>query len=245
MQLADAYGELQRLLLETANLTDFLQQVTQIAAAAVGTDACGITLDHDGEPVTVASSDHLANHVDEIQYSRGEGPCLFSMSTGSTVLIRDLAEEERWPDYAPRAIAAGIRSSLSLPLTMGEETVGALNLYASKPDSFGDDQQNLAETFARQAVTAMTIARRQADRISLEDQLRQALESRAVIDQACGIIMGQRRCTSREAFAILRETSQQLNRKLAAVAAGVIETATGRPYTPPTPFTERRQQRRD
>ena len=122
----------------------------------------------------------------------------------------------------------------------GEKTLGALNLYSRSAHAFGPDKRGLARDFARQASTALTLVARRARQQALEDQLRDALATRAVIDQALGIIMGQQRITSKDAFAMLRETSQAQNRKLAEVAVDLIETVTGHPPQPPRPFTDPR-----
>jgi GAF domain-containing protein len=237
--LAAAYTELQNLLLEEPQLTDFLQQVAQLAAAVVPAAGCGVTMRRDNEVTTVASSGDLARQVDEIQYSAGQGPCLTAMFDSKTVAITDLATDDRWPDYRDRAIAAGVRGSLSLPLVTEGRSVGALNLYQTEAGEFSAAQVRNAWAFARQAMSALTLVLRHAQRLTVEEQLRDALASRTVIDQAMGILMGQRGCNAAEAFDTLRETSQGSNRKLREVAVALIEATTGEPPGEQRPFIER------
>ena len=188
---------------------------------------------------TVASSDDFAMLLDEIQYGRGQGPCLQALHTGERVEVPDLATDDRWGDYRIHALAAGARSSVSLPLTVDDITIGALNLYSSARNGFGVADIRRAELFTLQAATALTLLLRHARQIALEDQLREALATRAVIDQALGIVMAQRQISSTGAFAVLREASQNGNRKLSDIAAEIIETITGHPPQPPRPFTQR------
>jgi GAF domain-containing protein len=235
--LAAAYAELQNLLLERPDVTAFLHDVAVLAASVIPGASCGITLRRDHEVATVASSDELAVAVDEIQYGRGQGPCLESLHTGATVTVSDLAGDDRWGDYRVYALAYGIRSSLSLPLTIDGTTQGALNLYTQAPHSFGSTETERSGAFARQAATALTLVLRNADQIMLEQQLREALATRAVIDQAIGMIMAEQRVNATQAFAVLREASQARNRKLRDIAADLIQTVTGEPPTPPRPFT--------
>jgi GAF domain-containing protein len=133
--------ELQALLLGTGGLDGFLTEVAGMAARTVADGlSCGITLQPDGRPFTVASTDALAGQVDEVQYGLDEGPCLHALRTGEQVLIDDLAADPRWARYGVRAGAHGVRSSFSAPLPAGDQVVDALNLYARRPGVFGEVQ---------------------------------------------------------------------------------------------------------
>jgi GAF domain-containing protein len=170
----------------------------------------------------VASSDVLAAELDEMQYADGIGPCMHAMNTGEVVQIDDLADDERWGAYRSDAYAHGLRSSLSMPIGSNGQIVGALNLYSTEPRNFTEEHRKRAARFADRAAGALTVAARMAAQVELSEQLRQALESRAVIDQAIGAIMTQQRCGAEQAFAVLRATSQNRNIKLRTVAAEIV-----------------------
>ena len=238
--LAAAYAELQSLLLETPDVDQFLARVAVLAAAIIPDTSCGITLRRGHELATAATSDDFAMAVDEIQYGRGQGPCLQALHRNEIVHSADLAEDDRWADYRIHALGYGVRSSLSLPLVVAGENRGALNLYAKTPNAFNDQAIERGRAFAEQAATALTIALRRADEVVMQAQLREALATRAIIDQAIGIIMGQQLINATEAFAVLRNTSQTRNRKLRDIAADLIETITGEPPKPPKPFADPR-----
>jgi GAF domain-containing protein len=230
-------AELQAVLLGTDSIDSFLQELAGLAARALGEGlSCGITLQPNGRPLTVASSDLLASQVDELQYGLDQGPCLSSARTGKPVRIDDLASDQRWREYAVQALAHGVQSSLSTPLITHDHSVGALNLYSTQPGFFGEAETRLAEQFATDASVAVGLAARLAEQAVLTDQLRASLASRAVIDQALGIIMAQQRCTATEAFGILRTASQHRNLKVRHVAEQIVTGITGSPPEPP-PFT--------
>jgi GAF domain-containing protein len=241
--LAGSYAELQRLLLDTSDLREFLQNLADLAASVIPDGSCAVTMRRsEGEVATVANSDGFAARVDEIQYSGGEGPCLESLGTNREVLVNDLVEDDRWPDYRVHAIAHGVRSSLSLPLSLGggDTAIGALNLYGRRPGLFQDGLVEIGRSFGQQASVALTIAVRNVDQEALQSQLRDALTFRAVIDQAMGILMGQRRITAAAAFAVLREASQHQNRRMRDIAADLVSSFTGQAPETPRPFTDRR-----
>jgi GAF domain-containing protein len=225
-----AAAELQELLLATEDITGFLDRLVTLAAKVLPGDLfCGITLRRDHAAMTVASSDARASQVDEIQYGHDEGPCLHSLRTGQVVVVDDLASDDRWGGYQMPALGHGVRSSLSLPLHTDGQTLGALNIYATEPGVFGPQEQLIAGRFADEASRALALAVRIAERTEMSEHLQNALASRAVIDQALGIIMGQNRCTADEAFDVLRRTSQNRNIKLRDIAADMVTAVSGRP----------------
>ena len=128
--------ELHGALLSTQGVEEFLHEIAMLAARLVsGGLACGMTMEPNGKPVTVACSDPLAARVDEVQYELDDGPCLHAMRGGHVVRIEDTTEKARWPEFEARAASHGIRSCLALPLNADGKPVGALNLYAREASS--------------------------------------------------------------------------------------------------------------
>jgi GAF domain-containing protein len=232
-ELAAGMSELTALLLSTPDVEDSLRDVAEITSRMLpGRPMAGVTLTRGGDAMTVAASGAHAMLVDELQYSSGMGPCLEAIATAEPVWVNDILDEHRWSDYAARMLAHGVRSVYSQPLIAGDQSIGALNLYASEPDAF-DEQARRAVTVAGQHTGALLAAALNAARqIKLNEQLRAALASRAVIDQATGILMAQQRCGRDRAFDILRTASQHRNIKLAELAAEIVTRVGG---TPPEP----------
>ena len=216
--------ELTDLLLATSSFEDYTQQIVDLAAVRVAPGAsCGLTMRIDGKTRTVAASGDLASQVDEIQYGTGHGPCLESMESGEVIVVVDLLDDRRWGDYRRHAIEQGVRSSLSLPIRGRSEIAsGALNLYFRTPGAFSPGQVQRGMHFADQCSGALQLATRLAEQATLTAQMREAMESRSVIDQAIGIVMAQNRCDASTAFAVLRTASQNRNVKLRVVAADIV-----------------------
>jgi hypothetical protein len=134
---------------------------------------------------------------------------------------------------AVRAAERRAGSSLAVPVAADGLFTGAVKLYSPAAGAFGAVEQRRAESFAAAVAPSLTLAVRQAGQAELTEQLRAALTSRTVIDQAVGILMAQQRCTSAQAFGILRAASQNRNVKLRHIAADVIIGLTGRPPQAP------------
>ena len=236
MDIATGVTELHDVLLSTQSIEDFVHELAVQAAELIADSlSCGITLRRGGQNETVACSDELAGRVNGLQYQLGEGPGLTALADGLAVYSEDLAADPRWPRFAPAAVAAGLRSALSLPLVAQEQVIGALNLYARGHAAFGETETRMAEKFAENAAGALALGQRLVSYAALTDQLRASLGSRAVIDQAVGVLMGREHWTQREAFEALRTASQNRNVKLRMLAQEVVTGVAGEAPEPP-PF---------
>lgn len=174
-------------------------------------------VDAAGKVITPASTDLAAFESDQAQYRNDEGPCLSAMRTHDAVVIEDLAEEERWPDWREEVASLGWQSMTGLRLFVGDDTMGALNLYAREPGAFPPPSALLAEVFASIAAVAMKGAISEAG-------LRRALESRDVIGQAKGILMEREGLTGEQAFERLRRVANEHGRKIRGLAQDISET---------------------
>ena len=217
---------LNQLMVAEESLEDTLGRVAYLACmSGIGADTAGVTLTRDGGPATPAFYGDGALALDRAQYASDDGPCLTAFRKGETVRIYAIATESgRWPAFVAQAAELGVQSSLSLPLTVRGETVGALNLYSRSPAPFTDAHVELARVFAQQAAVAITNAEVDWRTYNLTQNLQAALENRDRIGQAKGILIATHKLTSDDAFDLLRRTSQHLNRKLRDVADHVVST---------------------
>ncbi len=211
-----------------------------LAARAVGDGmSCGMALRQRGRPTPVAAcTDPLASEADRLQTQAGDGPALRALLDVRPQHVHDTATENRWPRFCRQAASLGVRSCYALPLVTGGELTGALVLYGRRPGAFGPEEIRRAERFARNAAGALTLALRLASCADQNDQLRSSIMSRAVIDQALGVIMATQRCPQDKAFALLRSVSQNTNVKLRDLAASIVSNVTGEPPQPTAPFED-------
>lgn len=233
---AGRIAELQRLLVETEGVEEFLHGLAVLAAGLLpGGLSCGMALEAEGRHMTAACSDEVASQVDEVQYLLEDGPCPEALRHRQVVGLEDTAAPGTWPGFASQAAAYGIRSCLSLPLTAAGRVIGALNLYSTVPHAFGAAEREQAVEFAQHAAGALAVASRLAAYTALTCQLRASLATRAVIDQALGVIMARWGCNQAAAFGLLRAESQQRNIKLRDLAREIVTAASGEQPQPP-PF---------
>jgi len=213
-----------RLLLELETMQSVLQKVADLAKTTLSAvDEASVTLMQGSRPVSAVYTGLLAYELDEAQYEHDLGPCLDAAKTRRTVLVEDARAEPRYPQFAERAVRGGALSSMSIPLVLQQDMPAGLNLYSLHAHSFDADGRNRAERYATTASVAIRNMLSYDSSRKTAEQLRQAMESRAVIDQAKGIIMAERRCTADEAFQILAQASQRANRKLRDIALDIVQ----------------------
>jgi GAF domain-containing protein len=213
-----------------SSLGDALHRILAVAVDAVGAEQAGLTvLQPDGRPVTAVHVGAGAEPIDRDQYGADRGPCLEAFRSGTVIRVDDAARDRRWPEWAAAAVDNGVRSSLSLPLVVADRRIGALNLYAPGPSAFGEDDVVLGSALAGQAAVAVGNAAAYWEQATLAEQLGVAMASRAVIEQAKGVIMATTGCDPERAFRLLREESQVRNLKLRDVASDLVARQGGPP----------------
>ena len=224
-ELTKLHEDLARVVVSDRDINEVLSDVTTIARRAMpACESASITLIRGEKPFTAAHDGQLALDADELQYERGYGPCLDAGRAGQVFLVEDMATEERWPDYARHAAKNGVGSSLSVPLPFQSATIGALNTYSSKAHAFGDDDLVLAEEVASWVALALGNVGAAVMTQAELAQLRIAMQSRAVIEQAKGRLMERHGIDEDKAFTMLTHTSQNANVKLRDVAAEFVRT---------------------
>ena len=210
-------------------LPELLAEVAAFAVRAIpGADGAGVTLLRldraDNRVAALAASAPFVAAIDEIQYvTLNEGPCITAVLDRRTVRSGSLGQEKMWPRFGPSVGRWGVHSALSLPLLLPEQVVGALNVYAYGRDIFDQHAVDLGELFAKPAAVAVHNAQILADAQALTAKLRSALSTRALIDQAIGVMLVTTGGSAEDAFTQLQAMSQAEHRALPDVAQRVID----------------------
>jgi GAF domain-containing protein len=203
--------------------------VSELTVEAVpAADLVGITMVVEGKQRTAVFTDDIAPEVDQAQYDSGEGPCLDAFVHQKVFEIKSTLEDGPWPAFRQLASEHGIRSTLSLPLGREHHAVGAMNLYSMRERAFSADDAEIGKLFASQAAIALANAQAYWDARELGSRLGEAMKSRAVIEQAKGMLMVTQACDQDEAFALLVRASQRENVKVRDIAKRIIDDATQR-----------------
>ncbi|HET7784088.1 GAF and ANTAR domain-containing protein [Pseudarthrobacter sp. GA104] len=228
---ADVALHLQDLVLDSADVDEFLRDLAGYAAARLSSPDrevfCGVAVERHKKATAIAGSDPCIRTLDQLQDKYGYGPGITAMRTTDTVLVSDVSQEKRWPAYASALSRQGLFSAVSVPLVLGEDIRGALSLYCRRLQAFSSEDIATARAFSGQVSKSLRLALRIGRLQDTRDSMSAAMKSRTVIDLATGAIMAQSHCSQHQAFSVLLQASNTRNMKLKDVAATVVASIPG------------------
>ena len=238
--LTDAMTQLHTTLVEATDVEAVLLAVARATTATLpGPCEASVTLRRGGRARTVAASSSRVLRCDEAEYEADAGPCLEAADHSVTVLVEDLAAETRWPEWTAATRGEGFAGAAAFPVAIAGDADMALNVYCDEPLAWAPHVVREGERHAEELSQVLRYSLRLVDLATTTADLRAALESRAVIDQAIGIVMAQSRCSAQQAAQLLRQASQHRNVRLRDLAAQMVrEVGGGDEVTPFVPRSE-------
>ena len=223
--LARTLVELADTLVADFDVVDLLTLLADRCVDLLGAAAAGIMLAAPGGDLRVmASSSEAMRLLELFELQAQEGPCLDCYRTGVPVASDDLTSAtDRWPRFAPEALAGGFRSVQALPMRLRGTVIGALNLFLTEPRTLPAVDVDIAQAFTDIATIAILQHRAASDALVVNEQLSQALNTRIVIEQAKGMVSEREGLTMEQSFFALRHHARNHNLRLADVALGIID----------------------
>jgi GAF domain-containing protein len=203
-----------------------LEQVVESADALFGVDGTALMLvDRDQVLRNLATSDRRAAPLEELQAEHGEGPCVDAFDDKQPVWSDDLGREDRWPRFSADAAGRRLLAVLASPIPYSDQAVGVLAVFAATPHSWTEAEREAVVAYTELAALLVVNAMEASERGRLAGQLQGALESRVVIEQAKGVLVGRHGLTTRQAFERLRRQARDQRRPLTEVARAVVSAA--------------------
>jgi GAF domain-containing protein len=220
-----AMTEYVRTTLGTYSIGQTLYRLTDQCLDVLGCDGAGVSIsDRDGALRYVTASDDATGRIEAEQAAAQEGPCYEAFLDGEILAVNELEQERRrWPRYVEVAVAQGRRSVLGVPLLADGTAIGVLDIHNRREHAWQDEERETASLLADMAAGYIANLRELEGSRQIAAQLRTALDSRVVIEQAKGVIATRRSVDMDEAFHLLRRASQSTNRKLHDVARDVAD----------------------
>lgn len=228
-RLTEIFVELADTLVDEFDALDFLHTLTERSVELLQVDAAGVILsDQRGHLQVVASTSSRAQDLELFELQSDEGPCLDCFNTGQVVAnVPSSAATARWPRFSAAFTAAGYASAHAVPLRLRSQVIGAMNLFCVDTKNLPAGDLALAQALADVATIGLLQERAVHESDLIAEQLQTALNSRIIIEQAKGVLLGLSRVTVDEAFRLMREHSRRHQMPLREVAAHVIDGTLG------------------
>jgi transcriptional regulator with GAF, ATPase, and Fis domain len=224
-QLADAFVEMADTLVADFDVIDFLHTLTERCVQLLGVSAAGLLLtDQRGMLQVVAASSERTRLLELFQLQTDQGPCVACFRTGRPLSVADLpASASRWPRFAAAAAEVGFAAVHALPMRLRDNVIGALNLFDVNPRALPEGQLHIGQALADVATIGLLQERAIRRGDSVTDQLRTALNSRILIEQAKGVLAERLQLDMDQAFRLLRDSARSNNRRLSDLALAIVD----------------------
>ena len=224
--LRQALDQLADLKQGPVSLEEAVERVVAAADALFGVDGTALMLvDRDQVLRNLAASDPRAVPLEELQATHGEGPCVDAFDDKQPVPAADLAADDRWPAFSPAAAGQGLRAVLASPIPYSDQAVGVVAVFAARPHEWGEAELEAVVAFTELVALLILNAMEASERGRVAGELQVALDSRVVIEQAKGVLVGRHGLTTRQAFERLRRQARDQRRPLTEVARSVVSAA--------------------
>jgi hypothetical protein len=173
------------------------------------------------------ASGELSAWVEELQFSLGEGPCFDAFTDDRPVLVADLVDDDsletrRWPVFARAAEHAGVRAIFALPMRVGSQMMGAIDLIRDSPGGLSEPQLALARDTAASAAQALVSQLVDEDAVEFRDSEVDGSSYRFQVHQAVGMVRVQLGVSAADALARLRARAFAEERAISDMAGDVV-----------------------
>jgi len=210
-------------LLTPYDVGNVLGELADNLTEVLGLMGSGISMLEGGRLIADTARGPAVAAVEGVQEREQTGPCVEAVRTGEPVAVSDVAEHaDRWGTFAEVSAELGIAAVASIPMTVGEQTLGALDLYSTRPREWTELELAVATLMASLATAYLVNASHDSEQNELNQQLQEALESRVVIEQAKGMVAAGRGVPVEEAFTLLRGYARQRGLPLKGVSEAVV-----------------------
>jgi GAF domain/ANTAR domain len=229
-RVLDAVVSLVDSLLDDFDVVDLLTGLTERCAELLDIEAAGFLLANPLHQLHLlaATSEH-AREIELFQLQADEGPCVDCYATGRPVSVADIQQaSDRWPRFVPAAVGAGFASVHAVPMRAAGVVLGALGLFGTRPGELTQADLLVGQTLTHIACVALLLEHPPTP-ATLMPQLRSALTSRVIVEQAKGLLHQLLDVSLEESFALLRRYARANGEHLTEVAHRLMTDRHSRP----------------
>jgi GAF domain-containing protein len=205
---------------------DAMYEVVRTTHQMFSVDGAGLMLaDAEQQLRSVAASDERFGHLEDLQVQHQQGPCIDAFELKQLVGVEDLEQDGRWPAFCAAAVERNVRAVLASPLPYNQEAVGVVAVISEQSRPWSAEAELALLAFTDLAALFIASMMQGEQQSVLAGQLRSALDSRQIIEQAKGVLIGQQGISARAAYEQLRAQARSERRKLTILCREVVAGA--------------------
>jgi GAF domain-containing protein len=221
-----ALNDLGRLRFGEMRVEEAMHQIVQTTHAIFSVDGAGLMLaDAEHHLRNAAVSDERVRHLEELQVQYREGPCISAFEDKMLVGAQDLKTDSRWPSFSRAAIERGLRAVLASPIPYNQDAIGVVAVLSQEEHPWPAEAELALLAFTDLAALLIATMMMGEQQTELAQQLQSALNSRSVIEQAKGVLIGQHGLSAQAAYEQIRAQARAERRKIAVVSAELVRRA--------------------
>jgi GAF domain-containing protein len=221
-----ALSDLGRLRFGEMRVEEAMHQIVQTTHAIFSVDGAGLMLaDAEHHLRNAAVSDERVRHLEELQVQYREGPCISAFEDKMLVGAQDLKTDSRWPSFSRAAIERGLRAVLASPIPYNQDAIGVVAVLSQEEHPWPAEAELALLAFTDLAALLIATMMMGEQQTELAQQLQSALNSRSVIEQAKGVLIGQHGLSAQAAYEQIRAQARAERRKIAVVSAELVRRA--------------------
>ncbi len=223
--LIDVLSEFAQTLTGRFEVSEVLYRLAEHVITILDVRGAGVSVvDENGQLRPVTGINELTLTLESVEEQFQEGPCVDAFKQGDIIVVEEIERDiDRWPKWASEAMRRNVHAVLGIPLRVRDESIGAMNVYNSEPRKWREPDVRVARVLTDMAASYVANASELEQSRRTTEQLREALGSRIIIEQAKGVISVDQQCSVDDAFALLRDHSRRHNVSLRAVAEAVVQ----------------------
>ena len=215
----EALSRVSRTITSNLYLEDILKLIVTVTAEIMDSKICSLMLiDEKTRELVLKATQSMSEVYNKKPHLKlGEGIAGRVALENKPMAVYDLSKE---PEYKYKDIAAkeGLKSLLSVPLTVRGKVIGVLNNYTSYPHKFNKNEINILTTVANQAAIVIE----NAELMVKTKVVQEELETRKLVERAKGILMREQGMGEEEAFRKIQKQSMDLRKSMRDIAEAII-----------------------
>ncbi len=215
----EALSKVSRSITSNLYLEDILKLIVTVSAEIMNSKICSLSLldEKTGTLVLKATQSMSEAYNKKPPLHLGEGIAGKVARDNRPQVVFDITKETEYK-YKDIAKKEGLRSLLSVPLSVKGRVIGVLNNYTSRPHKFTAEEIDILTSVANQAAIVIENSELMVKTKIIQEEL----ETRKVVEKAKGILMKEQGLGEQEAFKKIQRQSMDMRRSMREIAEAII-----------------------